>query len=236
MILSNISNKNRTDIQSIFQSEEFNKLDLKTFNNIYQNETDYLKLKQLKELLEEVLNGIKLNKHFLDYRGNKISNWSINEKRGNKSYNPPIGWIGIGLNVLYKYGEDNFWIGKNNSREEWCVAYHGIKAGYSDVIKKIVKLILDGGFKPGSKQIFKDYDDVFHPGKKIGVGVYFTNMIKVAENYAGIIDVKDRKYKIVIMLRVKPDAIRQCSENNNYWILNGTFDEIRPYRILFKEI
>ena len=167
MILSNISNKNRTDIQSIFQSEEFNKLDLKTFNNIYQNETDYLKLKQLKELLEEVLNGIKLNKHFLDYRGNKISNWSINEKRGNKPYNPPIGWIGIGLKVLYKYGEDNFWIGKNNSREEWCVAYHGINVGYSDAIKKVVGFILKGVFRPGSRQIFKDYDDVFILEKKL---------------------------------------------------------------------
>ena len=155
MILSNISNKNRTDIQSIFQSEEFNKLDLKTFNNIYQNETDYLKLKQLKELLEEVLNGIKLNKHFLDYRGNKISNWSINEKRGNKPYNPPIGWIGIGLNVLYKSGGDNFWIGKNNSREEWCIAYHGNNVGYSDAIKKIVKFILNGGFKPGKNKCLK---------------------------------------------------------------------------------
>ncbi len=61
-------------------------------------------------------------------------------------------------------------------------------------------------------------------------------MITEAEKYAGIIDVYDRKYKIVIMVRVKPDVIRQCRENNNYWILNGTSDEIRPYRILFKEV
>ena len=230
------STKGSADIQSIFQSEEFNNLDLESLNKKYQIETDYLKIKQLKELLEEVFNGIKLSKHFLDYRGNKISNWSINEKRGNKPYNPPIGWIGIGLNALYKYDEDNFWIGKNNSREEWCVAYHGINGGSSDINKKTVGFILKGGFMSGNRQIFKDCDDVFHPGKKIGIGVYFTNMIKEAENYAGIIDVNDRKYKIVLMVRVKPDAIRQCKENNNYWIFNGTFNEIRPYRILFKEV
>ncbi len=60
-------------------------------------------------------------------------------------------------------------------------------------------------------------------------------MIRIAENYAGIIDIKDRKYKIVIMLRVKPDAIRHCRENNNYWILNGTSDENMPYRIYLKK-
>ena len=39
------------------------------------------------------------------------------------------------------------------------------------------------------------------------------------------------------MLRVKPEAIRCCSEHNfanDYWVVNGTNDEIRPYRILYK--
>jgi hypothetical protein len=60
------STKGSADIQSIFQSEEFNNLDLESLNKKYQIETDYLKIKQLKELLEEVFNGIKLSKHFLD--------------------------------------------------------------------------------------------------------------------------------------------------------------------------
>ena len=231
------STQNSTNIQSIFQSEQFNDLDLETFNKRYQNEADYLKLKQLRELLEEVFIGIKLTKSFLDYRGNKISNWSINEKRGNKPYNPPIGWIGIGLNVLFKYdGGDNFWIGKDNSREEWCVAYHGVSGRSSDEIKKVVGFILRGGFRAGRGQMYKDCEDIFHPGKKIGTGVYFTNMIKEAENYAGIIDVNGKKYKTVIMVRVKPDAIRQCQEDNTFWILNESCNEVRPYRILFKEV
>jgi len=39
------------------------------------------------------------------------------------------------------------------------------------------------------------------------------------------------------MVRVRPDAIR-CCENctlaKDYWVVNGTSDEIRPYRILYK--
>ena len=34
------------------------------------------------------------------------------------------------------------------------------------------------------------------------------------------------------MVRVKPDKIRQCREQENFWVLNGTSDEVRPYRIL----
>ena len=36
------------------------------------------------------------------------------------------------------------------------------------------------------------------------------------------------------MVRVKPDAIRQCECYKDYWVVNGTTDEIRPYRILYK--
>ena len=36
------------------------------------------------------------------------------------------------------------------------------------------------------------------------------------------------------MVRVKPEAIRECSDSGDYWVVNGTTDEIRPYRILYK--
>ena len=37
------------------------------------------------------------------------------------------------------------------------------------------------------------------------------------------------------MMRVKPDKIRISSSVPDYWVLNPTDDEIRPYRILVKE-
>ena len=39
----------------------------------------------------------------------------------------------------------------------------------------------------------------------------------------------------VLKVRVKPDKIRAPVGYSNYWILNPTTDEIRPYRILIKE-
>ena len=37
------------------------------------------------------------------------------------------------------------------------------------------------------------------------------------------------------MVRVKPEAIRGCEDSEDYWVVNGTTDEIRPYRILYKK-
>ncbi len=37
-----------------------------------------------------------------------------------------------------------------------------------------------------------------------------------------------------LMVRVKPDKIRCPSEIPDYWVLNPTTDEVRPYRILLK--
>ena len=38
------------------------------------------------------------------------------------------------------------------------------------------------------------------------------------------------------MLRVKPNKIRCPVDRKDYWVLNGTDDEIRPYGILIKKI
>ena len=43
------------------------------------------------------------------------------------------------------------------------------------------------------------------------------------------------------MVRVKREAIRHCDScydsrgPYNYWVVNGTTDEIRPYRILYQK-
>ena len=65
----------------------------------------------------------RLNKKLLDHRGNRKEGWGIYEKRGNKNYELPLGWIWIGLNVLDKYDfGNNTWIGMENMEGEWCVA------------------------------------------------------------------------------------------------------------------
>lgn len=227
--------KPSSNFQSIYQSKEFNDLNLNDFSEKFKNVPNYQELKILKEIHNELMLSCRLSKFMLDYRGNRINGWSLNEKRGDKSYSPPIGWIGIGLKVIDMY-DNNIWIGKNNQKGEWCVAYHGISGPNSNSIKKILNPIIKQGLKPG-RSIDENCDDVFHPGNKVGIGVYLTPSIEEAEKYAGKIDINGKNYKVALMLRVKGDKIRMCGiHNSNFWVLNGTSDEIRIYRILLKEV
>ena len=98
-------------VQVIFQSDEFNELTVDEFVEKFKNENEFPFLRCLKMIHSDVIMGAcKLTKNLLDARGNRVSGWGINEKRGNRPYNPPLGWIGIGLNVMDNYG-DNTWIG-----------------------------------------------------------------------------------------------------------------------------
>ena len=141
---------------------------------------------------------------------------------------------------------DNTWIGMDNIEGEWCVAYHGVGRGNeSEKVKKITGLIIKGDekvkkggkpeFKPGSNQVHSCCEDQYHPGKLVGEGVYCTPTISTADEYSGISEINGKKYKTVLMVRVKPDAIRGCEDSGDYWVVNGTTDEIRPYRILYKK-
>ena len=240
-IIVTFPQKGSFTVQVIFQSDEFNNLNINEFKEKFRKEKHFKELCNLKEIHTDVImSGCKLSKNQLDERGNRVEGWGIGEKRGGKPYDPPLGWIGIGLKVLDKYG-DNTWIGMNNVAGEWCVAYHGIGVGQSsDEVKDIAGKIFKGAFKAGKRQAHSKCPDQFHPGKVVGDGVYCTPKISTAEDYAGISDINGKSYKTVFMVRVKPDAIRHCDqcftskEPYNYWVVNGTTDEIRPYRILYK--
>jgi hypothetical protein len=225
-------------VQVIFQSDEFNNLDKNQFLNKFKNDPEFKELSYLKEIHSDlVMEGVKLRKSQLDARGNRNDGWAKGKNRGGKPYNPPIGWNGIGLKVLDKYG-DNTWLGMKNSPGEWCVAYHGVGSGQSsDQVKHITGLIYKDTFKPGRRQRHQNCADLYHYPNKVGAGVYITPSIKVAERYARTSEVNGKKFKTVLMARVKPDILRHCNCQNakEYWVINGTTDEIRPYRILYKQ-
>ena len=86
------------------------------------------------------------------------------------------------------------------------------------------------------EQIYESDDDIRHRNQKVGVGVYCSPSLSVIDGYAGIMNVHGHNYKVAFMLRVKPDKIRIAKNNPDYWVLNGTSDEIRPYRILIKNV
>ncbi len=172
----------------------------------------------------------QISPDMFDIRWNK-SKWSEkkNKKRGGKSYNPPIGYIGHGLRVLNEYDNDNTWIGNSNCAGEWPVAYHGtnLNAAVS---------ILVNGLKKGNRQAFKNDININKKSifgeKVIGEGVYLTPFISIADHYSAPIN----GYKCVLMCRVNPNKIRVPQNEKKYWILNGNFNEIRPYRLLIKKI
>ena len=212
-------------VQVIFQSDAFNNLNIENFTRKFKNDNDFPEFQNLKYIQQDaILSGCKLSKGQLDSRGNRIDGWGVNEYRGNKPYDPPIGWKGIGLRVMDKYDNgNNKWIGMDNSKDEWCVAYIGVGRDLND--PKLRKYIAH-----------KDCPDQEHPGRKVGEGVYCTPLINVAESYSGISLINGKNYKTVLMVRVKPDSIRTCKDQKDYWVVNDTTDEIRPYRILYKEI
>ena len=73
----------------------------------------------------------------LDSRGDFILPNTRNIlKRGNEDYNPPYGWIGIGLNVSNNYKgneEDSYakWL-KESINSKWAIAYLGFKTLYTE--------------------------------------------------------------------------------------------------------
>ena len=167
---------------------------------------------------------------YLLYPKANVTKWGIGEKRGGFDYYPPIGWLGIGLNVLGKYDNgNNDWLNYNGGEKEWAIAYHGTN-------RKNIKSILIDGLKCGPNQFHRDSRDIYHPNKKIGIGIYATPSPRLMEQYAEMnsFTFNGKKVLCALMVRVKPDKIRCPSENPDYWILNPTIDEIRPYRILLK--
>ena len=188
----------------------------------------------------------------LDPRGNRESGWGVNEKRGGYPYTPPPkGWKGYGLKVKDVYDDgNNDWLAYDGNPNEWAVAYHGI-GNNAFSVEETTKLIFTGGFKAGKGQAYQ-YDNNDNPNykpdnkndhsKKIGVGVYCSPDPSVMEQYANYAKKKatikntNKQYLVGFMMRVKPDKIRYSNSKKNYWVLDRTKEQMRPYRIMVKEI
>ena len=207
-------------ITVIFKTEDFNNISVNQLQKILSTYAPHLNhLVSIESNL--ILDGVLLNPELLDSRGdNKNQGWGYNEMRGGRPYYPPKGWVGYGLRVLGKYDKgNNVWLNYNGAQGEWCVAYHGASSKNNQ-----------------NYNVMRDVEDANHPGQKVGEGVYCSPKPNVLDSDGGIVQVGNKKYKIGFMLRVKPDKIRIAKTNPDYWVLNGNSDEIRPYRILIKNL
>ena len=225
-------------ITAIIKQSKFNELSKEQLKQELLNDKKFCKIKEIE--FNILLSGCRLNPYMLDSKGNnKDGGWGINEKRGGKPYYPPKGWIGYGLRVLDRFDEgDNTWLDyKNISDKEWTVAYHGVghSMGGNQLLNAINNICLNN-LQTGIRQQFKDSDDFYHQGQKVGEGVYVTPKPEIMENYCGKYNCNGKNYKIAFMTRVHPEKIRCPTDQKDYWVINGTDNEIRPYRILIKEV
>ena len=191
-----------------------------------------------------LLQGCEISPEMFDIRYNNNDNgWAKKgEKRGGRDYDPPIGWIGYGLKVINKYDkQDNTWLGMSNIKGEWWVAYHGAgRNKNTEEIKKIILSIVNNGFKIGSGQVHQKYKNVNNLSNnqypEVGLGLYLSDKISVAEGYSGIIDNKGTRYKIAFMCRVCPNKVRISSDRKDYFVVDPDTNCVRPYRILIKKL
>jgi hypothetical protein len=196
----------------------------------YMQEKQHLEELTVKYLIEEC----GCDARYLDSKGNNFFYYSpSNSLRGGEKYEVPVGWTAFGLEVLNRYGNSD-WLASDGRKGEWVVAYHGFGGKMRGTeLKNLIKTIVLDNLRPGSGQACANNNDIRHPGKKCGTGVYITPSINVALGYAGILPLGNKAYRIVIMVRANPEYIRDAGEK--YWIIDGKADQLRPYRLLIKE-
>ena len=247
--------KGSYSVQVIFESEDFNKEDL-DINKFKSNctEDEFKELTNLKKIHSSlIMEGCRLRPEMLDSRGNRESGFEEGGKRGGFDYLPPKGWKGFGLKVWGKYDNgNNDWLGCDGNQNEWAVAYHGIGTKLGFKVEKAANLIFTGEhFKVGAGQACRDHKNInkkykFNPNEdtedhteEVGIGVYCSPNPNVMEEYAGYAEEKaqinGQNYLMGFMMRVKPDKIRISEANPDYWVLDGTTKEMRPYRLMIKE-
>ena len=221
------------NVNNFVKSKEF-------FSSYNQNQHEnhiFNLIKEIKILTKYLLfKECQISLDNFDCKGNCVNpNSSCNIIRGTEIYDPPYGWLGIGLNVEGKYDNgNNDWLNNNTSSSKWAIAYHGISTKLSsDKIKKLLNYIItNNGIKKLISKMKSNSNDKRH-SKKVGEGIYLCPQLKIAEKYTGIITFNDKRYKVLLMAKVYIDEIRE-PENTNFWVLDEKY--IRIYRVLFKEI
>ena len=97
--------------------------------------------------------------------------------------------------------EDNKWLEDKTKSSKWTIAYHGVgNTLSSNEIKEVLKNIIEkNGLIEGNNKKKSNSKDKRHPGKIIEEGIYLTPNIDIAENFAGIISICNKKYKVILI-------------------------------------
>ena len=158
-----------------------------------------------------------------------LFNSKKNEMLSGEIYYPPNGWFSIG----FKIPEDP------RDITYWPVAYFAISAHMFGKKQEFLKILLEEliKYKRLDKLVINNFKEQFDKRywDKVGNGIYLRPNIKIAENFTTTIPIGEKKYKILLMAKVKKDKIKEPKNGKNgFWIVDK--DSIRIIRILFKEI
>ena len=194
-----------------------------------------------------LVNFCKVPQNIIDSRGHCLGDWEIDRKNGPvgylKNYSPPLGFIGIGLQVFNLYDNgDNTWIGNQNKPGEWYIAYHGIKSTMA------LCGILLNGFRRGAFQDYENKENINPLTKNqyntCGKGVYFIPDFDETKKYIPTFTYLGYNYTVILMCRINPNKVRIADIGSGLesWIINGDElsdqngkkydDEVRICRIL----
>ena len=217
-------------IDNFVKSFNFHQISLKQ-NEIYPSIIKFYELKSIKYKL--LIKDYNIEEKCFDNRGNFLNPNSRKSKfRGKEIYDAPYNWMGIGLNVLGQYENDN-WLEDISYNSEWGIAYRGISSKNPNFVKKKLKDFIESlDLKSAITTFEKKLKDKRH-WRFIESGIYMTPNIKVAEKYTQAISFNNKKYKVLLMAKVKISGIQE-PKGSKFWILNS--NDIRIYRVLFKEI
>ena len=216
-----VSNNNKYFIDNFVRTDNFLKLLLGEIKTLYPNLEE---LYEYKNIVDYLIKECDIG-NYIDCKGNFIIKINNKDKIKEKYY-PPYEWIGIG--IKFNCSSPDF------NDNEWAIAYYGVGGRLPmNEVKDKLKDIIINGLEQGNSQNKWNLEDIRHPGKKIGTGVYLTPNINLVENYCGIIQINNEKYRVALMVKVKIYKIKE-PKDINFWILNNKY--IRPYRILLKKI
>jgi len=202
----------------------------KNHKNIYEcKEKEILKLINILDEMHNLknnflLNACKINESKLEqiYDAPNFNSDKI-EKIGGEIYYPPYEYFGIGIN--------NNIINENNS----AIAYISFNQKYTNADIRIILhvAVVDNNLDLLVCKKENNILDKRHRNK-IGTGIYLFQDINKAEKYAGVFDINRKKYKILLMAKVKQDKIKESENKKGLWIVDKEF--VKIYRIILKEI
>jgi hypothetical protein len=219
---------NKIIIDNFMRFEFFINLSLEQIKDLYLN---FKKLYEYRNIVDylikecEIQNNINLKDNFII---------KLNDKGKTKEeYFPSYEWIGIRLKIEEKNDNDES-LNPDYNDNEWTIAFHGVGGGLTiNKVKDKLKKKIKEGLKQGKSQTKCNLDDIRHPGKKIGTGVYLTPNINYIDNYCGTISFNEKKYLVALKVKVKIDKIRQ-PKDEDIWILFKKY--IRLNSILLKKL